>query len=79
MIDLRYNGLSLDKTVVASEIRATVLFWLYLSNAAGIVLSAGLFIPFAVIRVIRYRLSSITVHASYDLEEIVTNARSGSD
>jgi uncharacterized membrane protein YjgN (DUF898 family) len=79
VINLRYNGLSLDKTVVASEIRATVLFWLYLSNAAGIVLSAGLFIPFAVIRVIRYRLSSITVHASYDLEEIVTNARSGSD
>ena len=49
----------------------------YLSNLLGILLTAGLFIPFAIVRTMKYRLSCITVHASYDLDDIVNPARFG--
>lgn len=78
VMNLGFNGLSLDKTVVACEVRARVLLWLYLSNALLVVVSAGLIIPFAKVRVIKYRLSCITVHASYDLEDVVISGTASS-
>jgi uncharacterized membrane protein YjgN (DUF898 family) len=48
------------------------MLWLYFSNAIGIVLSLGLLIPWAKIRMIRYRLANLTLHVvSDDLNNFV--------
>ena len=44
-----------------SDLQARALFWLYLSNVLAIVGSAGLLIPWAVVRVMRYRLEHFAV------------------
>lgn len=73
--NLRYHGMSLGKSVLSCNVEAGRLLWLWLSNTLGIVLTAGLFIPWAKVRMVRYRLSCLTLHASYDLDDIVSEAR----
>ncbi len=47
------------------------MLWLYLSNAAAILFSLGLLIPWAQIRMSRYRLSQLTLLATSDLDRFV--------
>ncbi len=47
------------------------MMWLYVSNAAAILLSLGLLIPWATIRTLRYRLEHLKLFAAGDLDEFV--------
>jgi uncharacterized membrane protein YjgN (DUF898 family) len=78
LFKLRYNGLALGKTELSCHARARSLLWLYLSNTVAILLSAGLFIPWARVRMVRYRLSCLTLYASYELDDIIGKAQQGS-
>ena len=75
--NLRYHGLSLGKSYVISDMRTLPLLWLWLGNIAAIVLTAGLFVPWARVRMLRYRLSCLSVYVSYDLDDIIKEARNG--
>jgi uncharacterized membrane protein YjgN (DUF898 family) len=77
LFNLRYNGMALGKSTLSCRVRAWPLLWIYLSNAVAIVLSIGLFIPWAKVRTVRYRLSCLVLHASYELDDIVGKARRG--
>jgi uncharacterized membrane protein YjgN (DUF898 family) len=77
LFNLRYDGLALGKSQLSCKVRTWPLLWLYLSNALAIVLSIGLFIPWARVRMVRYRLSSLLLNASYELDDIVGKALRG--
>ena len=55
----------------ASTLDTRAMLWLYLSNAAAILFSLGLLIPWAEIRMSRYRLSQLTLLATSDLDRFV--------
>ncbi len=52
------------------------LFWLYLSNMLGILLSLGLLIPWARIRMARYRVECLQLHTRGSLESFVATEQS---
>ena len=62
---------------MACHVRAWPLLWLYVSNTLAVLLSMGLLVPWAKVRMVRYRLSCLELYASYDLDDIVSNARRG--
>lgn len=73
--NLRYNGLVLGKSILLCDVRTRPLVSLYVSNTLAIIFSVGLLIPWAKVRMVEYRLSCLTLHASYELNDIVNDAR----
>lgn len=47
------------------------MIWLYLSNAAAILCTLGLLIPWATVRLTRYRFDNLTLAARDELEGFV--------
>ena len=56
-----------------SQVSARRLLWIHLSNLFLIVLSFGLYKPFAVIRLLKYKLESIHLIPSGNLEEFLSD------
>jgi uncharacterized membrane protein YjgN (DUF898 family) len=59
-----YSGLTLEDIGFTSELKFGKMFWLYFSNTFAILLSLGLLIPWAKIRMARYRAECMTLYAS---------------
>ncbi len=66
-----YNNTRLEGHALQSTLRARDLFWLYLSNTLGIVFTLGLFIPWAQVRMARYRAERMQFLPQGDLERFV--------
>jgi uncharacterized membrane protein YjgN (DUF898 family) len=64
LANLLYGGINLGPHHLTCEQRGMELLKLYAVNLVAIVLSLGLLIPWAKIRLARYRASCITLHAS---------------
>jgi uncharacterized membrane protein YjgN (DUF898 family) len=73
MQNLIWNGTRLGDHQFQSSIKARSLLWLYISNFFGIILTLGLFKPFASIRLMRYRLSCMSLLAASDLEGFIAD------
>jgi uncharacterized membrane protein YjgN (DUF898 family) len=58
--NLVWNGLRVGGLRFRSNLKATRLLWLYLSNAVAIVTSLGLLTPWAVMRTLHYRIGCLT-------------------
>jgi len=56
---------------LASNLKTSVMCWLYFSNFVGILLSLGLLIPWARIRVARYRAECLQLEAHGSLDDFV--------
>jgi uncharacterized membrane protein YjgN (DUF898 family) len=54
-----------------SDMSATQVAWLFASNTVMIVLTLGLFIPWAKVRIARYRASRLCLYAEADFEEFI--------
>jgi uncharacterized membrane protein YjgN (DUF898 family) len=54
-----------------STLQTKHMLWLYMSNVLGIVFSLGLLIPWAEIRMTRYRMNNLTLLAAGDLGGVV--------
>lgn len=67
--NLTWNGTQVAGARFTCSLRARHMAWLYLSNAVAIFLTMGLMIPWATVRVLRYRMESLTVLATGDLQE----------
>lgn len=72
--NLVWNHTTLLTHRIRSFVRARDLLWLYVSNFAAIVLTIGLYKPFADIRLARYRLTHTELLVDGDLEGFL-NAR----
>ena len=68
--NLVWNHTALGENPLSSNVRARGLFALYLSNFIAIILTLGLFKPFADIRLARYRLEHLAMHPQRALDEI---------
>lgn len=68
MQNLVWNHTALGEHRLASQVRARDLFAIYLTNFIAIILTLGLFKPFADIRIARYRLTHMALHAQSGLD-----------
>jgi uncharacterized membrane protein YjgN (DUF898 family) len=66
VLNLTYNHAAMAGFALRSTVRARDLMRLYLFNTLGILLSAGMLIPWAMIRMARYRASRLVLLASDD-------------
>ncbi len=71
IINLTYRNATLGPHRLASDVPALGLGWLYASNALAILLSLGLLIPWAQVRLARYRLAHMRVTAVGSLDDFV--------
>lgn len=69
--NLVWNHTMLETHDIRSFVRARDLLWLYVSNFAGILLTLGLYKPFADIRLARYRLTHMEFLMDGDLESFL--------
>ncbi len=68
-----WSNVTLGNHRFASSLGALQMIWLYVSNAAAILLSLGLMIPWATIRMLRYRMDHFKLLAADDLDEFVAS------
>ena len=73
--NLTYNGTSIAGHRLHSNLRARDMVKLYFTNALAIVFTVGLAIPWAMIRMARYRADHLTLVAHGDLDGFVAAAR----
>jgi uncharacterized membrane protein YjgN (DUF898 family) len=59
-----YNNTSLDTVGFSSSLQARKLLWIKVSNFIFTLLTLGLYVPFAKIRIAQYKLSCITLYSS---------------
>ena len=59
-----FSHTHLGKLRLESTLQFKQMLWLYLSNAIGIMLSLGLLIPWAKIRMLHYRLAHLKLHVT---------------
>lgn len=69
--NLVYGTSSVGECRLKCELGAAQLAWLYVTNAAGIVLTLGLLIPWASVRLARYRLQSMAALAEGGFDKFV--------
>ena len=70
-INVVWSNTSLGKNRFKSTLRFSQMLWLYLSNAVAILLSLGLLIPWASIRMARYRLDNLQLLPADDLDGFI--------
>jgi len=68
--NLVYNNILFSKSHFESTLRVRDMFFLYLTNAIAIICSFGLLIPWAAIRLARYRAEHTFINAPGELEEV---------
>lgn len=71
MQNLVWNQTTLGSHRFRSEVKASRLFFIFVTNLVAIVLTLGLFLPFARIRTLRYRIESMTVLAAGPIDAFV--------
>ena len=76
--NLLYNSTSLGPVGFRSGQRARDLIWIYLSNLVLIALTLGIFIPWAKVRLARYRAGRLTVTAPADLGQFAAGQQQSS-
>lgn len=69
--NLIWNTTSLDHLSFNSTLQARGLIWLYFSNFIFILITFGLFTPWAHVRMIRYRIEHLEVLGEADLDRFV--------
>jgi uncharacterized membrane protein YjgN (DUF898 family) len=68
LTNVGYNNTRFGSAGFRSTIRARDLLWIYVSNTACMLLSAGLLVPWAQVRLARYRARHIELVGIGDLE-----------
>ncbi|WP_197337906.1 YjgN family protein [Ralstonia solanacearum] len=66
-----WNHTTLGAHRFKSEVSARKLFWIYITNAALLLVTLGLFMPFAKVRLARYKLESVTLLADGSLDTFI--------
>ncbi len=76
--NLFYNATTIGPIGFQSSQRARDLIWLYFSNLILIALTVGIFIPWAKVRLARYRAGRLTVTGPENLSEFTAGQQQGS-
>lgn len=73
-INLMWRYSSLAGHRFESTLRARDMIWIYFSNGVAIVLSVGLLVPWAMVRIARYRAAHFALLADGDLDTFVAES-----
>lgn len=76
--NLLYNATTIGPVGFQSNQRARDLIWLYFSNLVLIALTIGIFIPWAKVRLARYRAGHLTLTGPENLSEFTAGQQKGS-
>jgi len=76
LTNLTWNATSVGDCRFTSMLRVRDMVWLYLSNAVAITCSLGLLIPWASVRMARYRFARLKVTTQKELDGFIAQARS---
>lgn len=76
--NLLYNASVIGPADFTSTQRARDLIWIYLSNLVLIALTLGIFIPWAKVRLARYRAERLCLNSPQDLEGFVAGQQQSS-
>ncbi len=74
--NLIWNKTRLGDYQFNSHLQARTLLFIYTTNVLGIILTLGLYKPFASIRLLKYRLECLNVEIEGDLQTFVANQES---
>lgn len=69
-----YDGLAIGPHRLRCRLRTGRLLWLYATNVLGVLLTLGLFYPWALIRRLRYQLECMSVETQGSLDEFLAAA-----
>jgi len=69
--NLLWNNISIGKNQFHSALKTGRMIWIYYTNTLGIILSFGLLIPWARVRLTNYRVSCIRMLSDGDLNDFV--------
>ena len=75
LANLTWNSTRIAGSRFVSRMRVRDMAWLYLSNAAAIILTLGLMIPWSSVRLARYRFETLSVEGATDMEAFRASAR----
>lgn len=78
-LNASFDGLALGPHRLESRLELAPLFWIYLSNFVLIVLTLGLYSPWAKVRQTKYRMEALRVAARGDLDGFAAGAGDGTD
>jgi len=78
-LNASFDGLALGPHRLESRLELATLFWIYLSNFVLIVLTLGLYSPWAKVRQTKYRMEALRVAARGDLDGFAAGAGDGTD
>lgn len=67
--NLIWNGTGLGEHTFYSRLEIKPYVWIFFTNMLGIILTLGLFVPFAQIRMMRYKIENMGLMAQGDLAE----------
>lgn len=71
LANLTWQGTRIRNSRFSSTLRVRDMAWLYLSSALAILLSLGLLIPWATVRITRYRFENLVLHLNDDPESFL--------
>ncbi|MEZ5461285.1 YjgN family protein [Dokdonella sp.] len=77
--NLIYNHVEIDGRRFRSTLKGHRLLWIYAGNTVAILLSAGLLIPWAKVRLARYRAECLSVLSADDFNGMRAESSSGID
>ncbi len=69
--NLFLNGAHIEQQRLKSALKTKRMFWIYSSNLVAIIVSCGLLIPWAKIRLARYRFENLSLETSGRLDTFV--------
>jgi len=75
LTNLTWNGTTIGDCRFRSTLRTRDMVWLYLSNAVAIACTFGLLIPWATVRLTRYRFERLEMETKKELESFFALAR----
>lgn len=73
--NLTWNGTTLGKNRFVSTMRVRDMSWIMFSNLVASILSIGLLVPWATVRLTKYRLSRLALQAEGDLDRYFSRPR----
>ena len=73
--NLVWNHTQLGPHRFVSALSARRLFWIYLTNLLGAIVTLGLYAPWASVRLARYRVESVSLVAIGSLDDVVAGPR----
>jgi len=78
-LNASFGGIQIGSNYVRSELRASRLMWIFVTNLLGIVFTLGLFYPWAKVREVRYQLENTFIDSDGNLSRFLAGAGQGQD